>query len=100
MKLEHLGEIIDMDSNIAALEVAILRCLKRHGPLNQPQLYNRVAARNYGVKVLTDPVFLNSIERLVQKDLILRSVTRRNGFLLRLPPREKRQTQESPCLKS
>ncbi len=99
MKLEHLGEMVDMNPNIAALEVAILRCLKRHGPLSQTQLYNSVAARNYGVKALTDPVLLNSIERLVQKELILRSVTRRNGFLLRLPPREKRQAQESPCLK-
>ena len=44
MLIEHLGELVDIDPNQAAMENAILRCLKRHGATRQSHLFHR--ARN------------------------------------------------------
>jgi hypothetical protein len=97
MLIEYLnGELLDMDPKLAALDAAIYRALRKHGPTKQAHLWYRVAAKNYGLTSQLDPAWPAAIERLVSRRLVICSVQRRNSFLLRIPSRAEREriTQE------
>ncbi|HEV2173031.1 MAG TPA: hypothetical protein VGR71_05665 [Nitrospira sp.] len=76
MKVEHLGQIVDMDPARASLDHKIIELLRKRGPLKQNTVY---------VTTCRHPQFLEAVESLVQRNLIVRETTsRRNSFVLRL----------------
>lgn len=76
MKVEHLGQIVEIEPARAALDHKIIELLRRRGPLKQNTVY---------VTTCRHPEFLEAVESLVQRNLIVRETTsRKNSFLLRL----------------
>jgi len=80
MKCEHLGKTMDIDPRAAAIDNSVIRYLKRCGPLTQKALWVRVRGRG-----LTPEEFHESVERLVEHDIIVRETTNYiNSFVLRI----------------
>jgi hypothetical protein len=81
MLCEHLGEIVEVqDPAKVSYENAIIRCLRKHGPSRQNDVYIHTAGRRVGHEA-----FLRVIDELVQRGIVTRLTTnRRNSFVLRM----------------
>ena len=76
MKVEHLGQIVDVDPRQAAFENKILDLLRKRGPTRQHVVY---------VTTGRHVSFLEVVESLVERNLIVReTTTRNNSFVLRV----------------
>jgi hypothetical protein len=93
MLCEHLGELMEVQDQVkASYENAVIRCLRKHGPSRQNDVYIRTAGRRIGHEV-----FLRLIDGLVERDVIVRQTTnRRDSFVLRMAkPKRREKPQET-----
>jgi hypothetical protein len=81
MLCEHLGEIVEVQDQVkASYENAVIRCLRKHGPSRQNDVYIRTAGRRIGHEA-----FVRLIDGLVERGVIVRqTTTRRDSFVLRM----------------
>jgi len=85
MKVEHLGQMVDIDPREAAIHHTVLRYLKRFQPLTERALWLNVRSRG-----CTDAQYTAAVDYLAGRGFIVRSTTNyTNSFLLRLakPPK-------------
>jgi hypothetical protein len=88
MLCEHLGEIVEVEDRVkASYENAVIRCLRKHGPSRQNDVYIRTAGRRIG-----HDSFLRLIDGLVERGVIVRQTTnRRDSFVLRMAKPKRRE---------
>lgn len=87
MKVEHLGELMDVDPKVAAFENVIIHSLRKHGPSRTKDLWVRTGAQRFG-----KDFFHQVIEGLVTRNLVTRQTTNRvNSFIYRMGPDKRRR---------
>lgn len=87
MLIEVLGVVRDVDPVEASLDESIVRALRRWGPSYQRDLWYRSSAQ-----CGTRESFQASLDRLVERGVIVRSATsRRNSWLFRMAPDQRRR---------
>lgn len=80
MKVEHLGELVEIDPKQAALEHSIVNALRNRGVLKQRTLWFCCAGQRSGPEG-----FKKALDHLVEKGHIVRMTTNRsNSFTYRL----------------
>lgn len=87
MLIERLGEVVDMDPRLAALDESIVAALRRWGPSKQRDLWYRSRAQ-FG----TREEFHVALDRLVEGGFVVRQGTNRvNSFIFRVSPDRRRR---------
>lgn len=80
MKVEHLGQVMEIDPREAAIQNSVVRYLKRCGPLTEKQLWVRIRGRG-----LTREEYRDAVTCLCERDIIVRETTNyTDKFILRL----------------
>lgn len=89
MKMEHLGKIVDMSVEDAAIENRIVLALRKYGPLTKSTCFHH--SGNY--RVGREP-YDRAIQRLVEVELLkCSSTTTLKGFVLSLTPWGEQQAE-------
>lgn len=85
MKCEHLGVVTEVDPTQAAMENAVLRVLRQHGPITYRDVWSRAGGQRVGAEA-----FRHLVESLVERGMVVRQTTnRKNSFVLRLVEKER-----------
>jgi hypothetical protein len=86
MLLDHLGEMREIDPVQAAIELSIIRALRRVGPLKQSDLWYRSSAQSHSRET-----YHQALESLVERGHIVRITTPRIGvFIYRIAADQRR----------
>lgn len=82
MQVEHLGRLVDLDPQQAAVENRIVRMLRKHRTgVRQPKLFAIIGAARQG-----EDVFKAAVGRLADEERLIKRVTstQENSFVLQL----------------
>ena len=92
MKLEHLGQLVDIDPKRAALENRIVHYMKRCGALTQKALWLRVRSRG-----ISFDGYRVALDALVERGIAVRQSTlRKNSFVLHLADKREKPAEPQP----